>query len=126
MRTATMLTLVAVVMAGLTVPVFDVWGGNRLEVGVGSGYSRSYACREARNNSALPHSGLFTYVKIHQTECSCEKTEEGGRLVKYDCEVQATYRKERDLGQESQERHDKFLEDQRDSFDNSLKSIIGE
>lgn len=120
MRTATMLTLVVVVMAGLTVPVFDVWGGNRLKVGVGEAYSRSDACRKARNNSELPFPSIG-YVKIHQTGCSCEKTEDGV-LFRYECEVQATYRKERDLSQESQERHDKFLED----LDNSLKSITGE
>lgn len=102
MRTATILTLV-VVMAGLTVPVFEVWGGNRVEVGTGEAYSRSDACREARNNSELPFPSLG-YVKIHQTGCSCEKTEEGGGFTKYDCEVQATYRKEKTVFEENMEK----------------------
>ena len=110
MRTATMLTLVVAVMAGLTLPVFEVWGGNRLKVGVGSAYSRSDACREARDNSSLPFPSLG-YVKIHQTGCSCEKTEEGGGFVKYDCEVQATYRKEgKSWSERMDERDDEIKE----------------
>lgn len=112
MRTATMLTLVVVVMAGLTLPVFEVWGGNRLKVGVGSAYSRSDACREARDNSSLPFPSLG-YVKIHQTGCSCEKTEEGVSF-RYECEVQATYRKE---GKSSSERFDESLKDLKDDLE---------
>ena len=107
MRTATVLTLV-VVMAGLTVPVFDVWGENRVKVGTGTGYTRSDACKMARiDSSFLARTSYDFYVKIHDSGCRCVKDdEEFGGLTSWQCEVHATYRKEKS----SLETRDEILE----------------
>ena len=113
MRTATVLTLV-VVMAGLTVPVFDVWGENKVIVGTGTGNTRSSACKLARLDSSVLSSALARYsydiyVKIHDSGCRCVKDEEFGGLTSWHCEVHATYRKEKsslETGDEILERRD--------------------
>ena len=112
MRTKTVLTLV-VVMAGLTVPVFDVWGEDRVVVGTGTASTRSSACEMARlktvgSSRVFDHS---SYVKIHDSGCSCVKDEdeEFDLLTSWHCEVHATYRKEKsslETGDEILERSD--------------------
>ena len=92
MRTAITLTLV-VVIAGLTGPVFKVYGGE-VVVAEGIGSSRSQACGNARNHLGTIDINMTMrgMVKKSDSGCSCYKDEQvldTGR--RWSCEIHATY-----------------------------------